>query len=329
MKALNFDKLIIGFNFNSNGELPLEFIRSFQQFHSNDTQLILFVNFNTTNFNFGKNITIQNLGYVESKPYKISKKLVEKFGYSRIFRASLASIRLFLKLNIIFFKSIPRFSIPILTGIYPINVVRFFFFLNFFRKIHFKHCFVTDTSDVVFQGNVFEKGIVDKTYAFAENKRIEIRNEPFNFSWVSKLYGKSPYFTELVKQEVYCCGTILFGSHQSATNFLKPFLIDCLKPEMAQSYSGNQTSKQTFSFKNPYDAAEQGVFNKMVFLRQVPFECKENGDLVYTIGSEPREDIGLDEHFIFKKSNPIVPAVVHQYNRHSDLLDFVKKKYGV
>lgn len=52
-------------------------------------------------------------------------------------------------------------------------------------------------------------------------------------------------------------------------------------------------------------------------------------DLVYTIGSEPREDIGLDEQFIFKKSNPIVPAVVHQYNRHPDLLDFVKKKFGV
>lgn len=179
MKALNFDKLIIGFNFNSNGDLPLEFIRSFQKFHSKNTQLILFVNFNTSNFNCEENITIKNLGYVESKRYKISKKLVEKFGYSRIFRVSLASIRFLLKLNIIFFKTIPRFSIPILTGIYPINVVRFFYF---FKKNHFKHCFVTDTSDVVFQGNVFETDIDEKTYAFAENKRIEIRNEPFNFS---------------------------------------------------------------------------------------------------------------------------------------------------
>jgi hypothetical protein len=60
---------------------------------------------------------------------------------------------------------------------------------------------------------------------------------------------------------VYCCGTILFGSLKAARSFLKLFAIECLSENMAISYSGKINSGQEFSFKTPYDAAEQGIFN--------------------------------------------------------------------
>jgi hypothetical protein len=328
MKSQKFNNLILGFCFNNKRELPTNFIKSFTYFYGEETQLIIFVNFPVSNVIYGENIQIISLNHTKSIRYRITKRVVHKYGYSRLFRFFNKLFRIFLIKGISIFNITIPIALPVLIGLYPINVVRFFFFLNFFKQNSFKQCLITDTTDVIFQGNVFKRVSCEKVHAFAENKSIKLKNEQFNYAWITKLYGSRHYFKELSDQEVYCCGTILFGSLKAARSFLKLFAIECLSENMAISYSGKINSGQEFSFKTPYDAAEQGIFNKMVFLKEMPFHNHENGDVIYTIGTEPRADIILENEFIFKRGNPIMPAVIHQYNRHPDLLEFVKRKYG-
>jgi hypothetical protein len=328
MKEKHYRNLILGIYFNNGAQLPVEFINSFESHFDLNTKLVLFVNFPPPSTGKSSNVEFVTIMHSQTFIYRFTKRMVEKYRYTRSLRFFLYLLRQIIQGFVHIGGYVPTTFLPILLAVYPINMVRFFYYLNFIKKTEFNKCFFTDITDVVLQSDFFDTLNHKEMVVFAEKKEIKISMDPINFSWISKLYSKKSFFNDLVKQTVFCSGTIYFGSKKSTKAFLKIISIDCLLRNLVESFSGKIQSKLEFSFQSPYAPTDQGFFNKIIFLKQIPLITKDNADVVYTIGSEPRADIILENGFIFKRGNPIMPAVIHQYNRHPDLLEFVRKKYG-
>jgi hypothetical protein len=318
----------LGFYFNNKAQIPIEIIRSFENCFDKKTKFILFVNFPPPITEIGSNVEIVMIGDSQTKTYYYVKEIVEKYRFTRAFRF----FHFIFRATVIGFVRhlgfVPKRFLPILLGLYPVLVIRFFYYLNFLKENNFEKCLLTDTTDVIFQNDLFAKLPFKDTVVFEEKREIKIRKEPYNFSWITKLYSKKQFFNELANQTICCAGTIFLGSKKSSNAFLKVMTLNCLSKKMADSFSGKINSGLEFSFQNPYAPSDQGVFNKIIFLRQIPLIKKRNGDVIFTIGSESRENIDFDGKFIIKRGDNVVPSVIHQYNRHPDLLEFVKRKYG-
>lgn len=123
--------IILGFYFNNAPELPLEFIRSFENVFDLETHLVLFVNFRPPESIFRENVEIRQVYYTKTALYKATKLVVHKYQYHRIFRLILRLNRWLLKRWIRIFSTVPNFILPILIGIYPVLVFRFFYYLKF------------------------------------------------------------------------------------------------------------------------------------------------------------------------------------------------------
>ena len=166
--------------------------------------------------------------------------------------------------------------------------------------------FITDTRDVIFQADVFAKfgglknflGYVTEVDDIAGSKT----GNATNFNWIADCFDKVTA-QSLAGQKVICSGTVI-GS------------IDAMKIFCRELWKILE--------HKPEDIFDQAVMNYLVYNKLLPIENLIESD-VY--GGE------IFTSFLFHAQHPIkirgdkilrgdgeVPAVVHQYDRHEDLV---------
>ena len=170
---------------------------------------------------------------------------------------------------------------------------------------NYEQIFFSDTRDVIFQGDVFEPFKTFKNYLGYVTEADIIGNDRiFNYVWLENCFGKAEA-EKLSEQKIICCGTIIAAVNQMK-NFCR-IMWDALKAEMIWGH-------------------EQATMNYLVYNNLLPIEnlieISVDGE-IFTMGLT--NDFAIRGDKIF--SNGGLPAVVHQYNRHNELIDLVDAIY--
>lgn len=192
----------------------------------------------------------------------------------------------------------------------PVHIYNFRHFLYYdylLRNQHkFNHVLLTDVRDVLFQRDPFGFEIKEKIYVAVENIAEKIGQNSCTAQWIKK--GYSVDILSLVKdKEVICAGTILAPAN------LMVFYLKRLIEEF-------------FSVKNAYKCADQAMHNVLIHTNQIqvhPF-YNFNGPFL-TLDTERNYCLDSDGHLV-NRNGDVIP-IIHQYDRHKELLTLFIEKY--
>jgi hypothetical protein len=198
------------------------------------------------------------------------------------------------------------------------NNARFFKYLEYLSDVEYNHVLISDVRDLVFQSNPFENLPTEFLYLFEEDRGIRIGKCIYNAYWMNCAYDNT-VLGELFWNPILCAGTIL-GSHVEIVKFLKIFKQELLdiknhRYDMYRSVNIDQSILNYIAYKNTQD---------------LKLEIKLNGDIVGTVGLTitRKEATDLITHTNDSVSiNGFFPAIVHQYDRHEELVKFYSTKY--
>ena len=181
-----------------------------------------------------------------------------------------------------------------------------------FLEIHddnYEQVFITDTRDVIFQGDVFEKYKAYRNWLGYVTEADDIRGSKLgnrcNYEWLKNFFGVAQA-DKFLNKKIICSGTVI-----GTANEMKIFCHELW----------NILQKDT-SF-----IADQAVMNYLVYENLLPIDNLiesnvERGE-IFTIALTDNFSVYGDKIF----RNGDVPAVVHQYDRHLSLFLFTNKIY--
>lgn len=190
---------------------------------------------------------------------------------------------------------------------------RFCLYRNYLIKNHYQKVFMTDTRDVIFQKDIFGTLNHHGVMAFEETNTISLGENVWNSNWILEGYGKE--VLEAIKNEViYCSGTIL-GDYKSICQFINDYSLHLFEKKLPKTVLG----------------FDQGIFNYFVsYLRHPYFIKSPNNELIFTVGTERSENVKIiNNHITEANKQELIPFVVHQYDRHGFLKEFVEGFYGI
>jgi len=173
---------------------------------------------------------------------------------------------------------------------------------NVFSKV-----LLTDCRDVVIQRDPF---------SFSGNKLFSglepeiIRNEKYTFRWIESVYGQDILNRSLDKP-VICAGVTL-GSAEKVENYLLELCNEMWKhlPQMIFKDCG-------------YD---QAAHIYLAFEKQFELELTSNHQgIIATISLENPSKFTIDFGRGLVEMDNQCPAIIHQYDRHPELLNFFKE----
>jgi hypothetical protein len=200
-----------------------------------------------------------------------------------------------------------------------INCSRFFAYLDFLmNSFEFDNILLSDTRDVVFQGNIFNGQSGEYLYMFIEDHSVKISDDKqHNDRWLNDVYGTKLANT-FNHNPIICAGTTL----GSSKNIIKYLELMCL-----EFYNLKRRSPNLFE-KN-YD---QGIHNFIGYKCHESFEgfqIKSNGDIVATVGltagkSPGSLSVSVDNIILL---NGCIPSLVHQYDRVDELEQSVRRRF--
>jgi hypothetical protein len=314
MERSNLSKdAIIGCAFNYNTRAIAPFLNSLEQ--ANFTgDLILFINnksdieidkytYNVVLINPDKDLAHHNTFH--RYWYKVSRKLrLEKLFKRFVFNE--------VKKTVSENRGLSNWLTSFFYTRYHLMTSRFFLYYYFLKGKAFENILFTDVGDVVFQSQPLLFSANDCVYAFSENPDFTISKEEFTESWIREGFG--PEILEIMKDEpVYCAGTIISKNEVTIT-FLRDFLHLIVE----------------FDISPVVDGIDQGVFNYMItYLKKPYFSVNQNGEHVFTMGLLKQEEIILaDNKFYLKGNEGRLPGILHQYNRHVNLTNFIQDHYN-
>ena len=173
--------------------------------------------------------------------------------------------------------------------------------------------FATDTRDVIFQGDVFAAFDDCKNWlgfaTEADDIRGTLTGNKVNYNWLINCFGKAEA-DKLVDQKVICSGTIV-GSSREMKIFCRE-LWKILEHKTA-------------------DIFDQAVTNWLVYNGRVPveniFEINVNSGEIFTAYLYSFKKTLEIRGGMILRGNGGVPEVVHQYDRHENLLRLVDELY--
>ena len=181
------------------------------------------------------------------------------------------------------------------------------------NKDKYNLVFTTDLRDSFFQKDIFKYYDSKKSFlgiAIEDGTLSEVVNQ----GWIRRTYNNEIY--ESMKNErIICVGTV-WGTPDKFLEFSK----------IMWERLGSEWSLRV-------NAVEQAVGNYLIYHDKMFNDCiikSENKDgPVMTVALTKRYDINFDlNNNILNEKGEIV-AVIHQYDRKKDILEFVKKKYSI
>ena len=164
---------------------------------------------------------------------------------------------------------------------------------------------LTDVRDVIFQGNLFDSYSRNEKYLGYAIEGNVIGQSDLNRKWLVEFLGEEA-FDSVKDKMIICCGTT-WGTVDEVLKF-------CRKME-------EMLVKSTF-WGAEQAAANYIIYNNLVELDNIIESNLEQGG-VLTLAWD---NTGTRDAYIINKSDEI-PAVVHMYTSHADLIKFVKEHY--
>ena len=192
-------------------------------------------------------------------------------------------------------------------------------FKNFKRYIDshgedYEQIFITDTRDVIFQGDIFESFKGYKNFLGYSTEADDIRGSKtgskMNYEWIKDVFGKEEA-DKLLDKKIICAGGAVIGTPREVKIFLEMLL-----------------SKNFPSEKFAFD---QAAFNYLVWNNLLPIKNLIDIDVysgeIFTVALYVNlYPINIRDGKILRGDGG-VPAVVHQYDRHQELIKIVDGIY--
>ena len=179
----------------------------------------------------------------------------------------------------------------------------------------FAQVFITDTRDVIFQGDVFKPSAELKNWLGLATEADDIRGSRtgnrINYNWIYVCFGAAEA-DKLVDKKIICSGTVIGSS-------------DAMKIFCRELWKILQ-HKTTNIFDQA--AANYLVWNGLLPIENI-FELDVEGGEIFTAALfmlDSTYTIKIRGDFILRGDGQI-PAVVHQYDRYNYLIELVDKNY--
>ena len=211
-------------------------------------------------------------------------------------------------------------SAGVLLGSYPENLkrgvpnnTRWKVFADFL-KIHgdaYEQIFITDTRDVIFQGDVFEPFKTFKNYLGLAIEKLLIGEDLIcNYCWLTDCFGKD-MADKLADKKIICDGTVI-GT---------PAEMKIFAEKMSQAVFAVESHVN-------FRIHDQAVANYLVYNNFLPIEnlieIGMNSGKIFTMAYA--ENFSVRDNKIFCENGKI-PAVVHLYDRYNETLNLVDEIY--
>lgn len=166
---------------------------------------------------------------------------------------------------------------------------------------------LTDCRDVVIQGNPFE--LIDGKLVSGLEPGI-IRNEKYTTNWIRGIYGDN--FLHKISDFPVVCAGVTIGTVQKVEDYLIKLCDEMWRhlPKMAFETWG-------------YD---QGAHIYLIAEQQLSLDLTTNDQgFIATVSLENPSNFFIDFAREQVKVFDKYPAIIHQYDRHPDLLNFFKE----
>jgi hypothetical protein len=204
-----------------------------------------------------------------------------------------------------FWRSLGRYSLDIM-------LERFFLALEIVQthRNALTHVLLADSRDVIFQRNPFEQ--IDSRLVSGLEEKI-IGDCPRNSDWIIQVYGIEVH--RLLSKRTVVCAGISLGPVKEVEQYLVSMCREiwrCL-PKVAA-----------------IEQYDQAIHNYLIYNGRVNLELTDNrAGLIATLHYESSSNIQIDAARGVAKVQGKAPAIIHQYDRHDNLLRFVKEKFQV
>ncbi|MBW4425208.1 MAG: hypothetical protein KME50_12325 [Nostoc desertorum CM1-VF14] len=185
---------------------------------------------------------------------------------------------------------------------------RFFIALQILKSHHnvFSNVLLTDCRDVVIQRDPFSH-LDGKLVSGLEPKII--RNERYTSTWIEAAYGRD--VLNRFSDKLVACAGVTLGSAEKIENYLTE-LCDEMWRHLPQMIF------QDFGY-------DQAAHIYLIFENHIKLELTTNHQgLIATISLEDSSEITDDFAQGRVKIGDQYPAIIHQYDRHPELLNFFK-----
>ena len=191
-----------------------------------------------------------------------------------------------------------------------INNLRFKIYMDFLSKNKDKYnmVFTADVKDVVFQKDIFElyKDNPNPFMGFFFEDNI-IRNEGCNYGWARAYCPED----NIYDKPIICSGTII-GSSDKFLEFCEALW------------------KRILEVNKLTHIIDQGTTNCLIHGKKMFNDCiitKDNHGPIVAFAIVSRDKISLDNDNVLNYDGQVA-YVVHQYNRHPDIVEKMNKKYN-
>lgn len=212
--------------------------------------------------------------------------------------------RLFRRLNL----GETQLAWEIAKALWHCQAARFLYFQEFLEaNPQYGSVMIADARDVAFQREPFAFDMRDRMYVFEEYPEIPLGQQRENAGWVEKLYGSS-VLERLSEYPVICVGVLLGRRPQLLEN------IRMVTKEIVTNHIGWST--------------DQGVPNYFIRagrLNDVEVVPYGSGPAMH-VGIAPRDTIRTDAQGRILNREGEVCNIIHQYDRHPDLMDGLFRK---
>lgn len=205
----------------------------------------------------------------------------------------------------------PKFKKDFIYYFAPPHVSRFFDYYDFLKLNHFSHVVLTDTRDVIVQGDL-SKLNRQGLFLGMEDESLLLGNDSFHIKWISDVYGKTQ-LSEISHKQISCAG-VTFGDYKSISLYLKTMLHEFMELPYYTMVRSN------------YD---QGVHNKLLYegaFLSVNL-CQPLQSEIATLGVMNMNKVILNEDDYVLNNNNTIPMFIHQYDRHENLANIFQNKY--
>lgn len=158
---------------------------------------------------------------------------------------------------------------------------------------------------MIFQGDIFEPFKNFQSWLGYATEKISIgEDKDFNYFWFESCFGKAAA-DNFADKKIICCGTVI-GAINEMKNFCR-IMWETLKGETTWGH-------------------EQAIMNYLVHKNLLPIENLLEIDIDGEIFTMALADVySIENEKILRGGR--IPAVVHQYDRYDELINFVDEIY--
>ena len=192
-------------------------------------------------------------------------------------------------------------------------------FENFKRYVdahgdNYEQIFITDTRDVIFQGDMFDCFKGQCNFLGYSTEADDIRGSKIgdraNYNWITDCFGKEEA-DKLLDKKIICDGTVI-GT------------IDEMKIFTQKMWQAVFAVEKRVNFR----IHDQAIANYLIYNNLVPIENLIESDVesgaIFTVALVDKFSV-RDEKIL--RGDGGIPAVVHQYDRHKHLVQLVDEIY--